>query len=143
MEKKELEHRYEHKYPGFKTVEQLNDKFRDVEINPKKPRLGQSNLSNTLQKGPYRVWNLDPSTSEAQKEDYTNQAEIQASQQVNQGQTSLKFAGKNLRVTNIDGRVKQERLYSSLPRVNPATDAYFYPNPSFLIHPRKYPRLKR
>lgn len=36
MDKQELEHRFEHKYPGFKTVEQLNEKFRDVDVNPKK-----------------------------------------------------------------------------------------------------------
>ena len=35
MDKKELEARYQHKFPGYKPASDLNNKFRDIEVNPK------------------------------------------------------------------------------------------------------------
>lgn len=50
---------------------------------------------------------------------------------------SVKVADKNLRVRNIDGRFKQTGVYDSINRMDRVKDAYFYPNPQYLIHPSK------
>ena len=42
MDKKEIETRYQHKYPGYKTVEKLNDKLRDVDLHGRSQANGDS-----------------------------------------------------------------------------------------------------
>lgn len=71
MDKKELETRYQHQYPGHKDVQKLNDKFRDVELNPKKSTLGTFNTKSFRTMGrptignktnPMRAWDLGESS---------------------------------------------------------------------------------
>lgn len=50
---------------------------------------------------------------------------------------TVKIADKNLRIKNVDGRTKQNDVYSSINRMDYLQDAYFYPNPKHLIHPCK------
>jgi len=53
------------------------------------------------------------------------------------GYNSVRIGDKNLRTRNITGYQKQPDMYSSMRGIDPDTDAYFYPNPSNIIHPCK------
>lgn len=50
---------------------------------------------------------------------------------------TVKVADKNMRIRNVSGRDKQPELYSTINRVDELQDAYFYPNPEYMVHPRK------
>ena len=159
MDKKELEARYQHKFPGYKPASDLNNKFRDIEVNPKAFKFNSQTTEDSNTYGiALNAAQIDNNHDQNQKSLLNSQG-IRWSQkhwQANNkfdskdnfmynttepndgaGVTSIRFAEKNLRIKNIDGNLKQQKLYSTLAKVNPKTDAYFYPNPSFLIHPGK------
>lgn len=151
MNKNEIETRYQHKYPGHKPLHQLNNKFRDMDINPKKSTQSTFHTQSFRTMGrptagnPVRGWDLGETSQGPRwtQRHWERQTKTKSDfepfeTEENFGKTSMRLGGKNLRIKNIDGRMKQRRLYSSMARVNPKTDAYFYPNPSFLIHPCKY-----
>lgn len=50
---------------------------------------------------------------------------------------SVRVADKNMRIRNVNGRTKQPELYSTINRVGEDQDAYFYPNPEYIVHPCK------
>jgi hypothetical protein len=130
MDKRELETRYQHNYPGYRKVQKLNDKFRDVELNPKKSTIptdksfrtmGRPNFSESK---PVRAWDIGEGTlgprwtQKHWETDRKRRSDFQQSEQFGEteseylgggngyGKNSVRLAGKNLRTKNIDGRMK-------------------------------------
>jgi len=131
MSKKDLETRHKHQYPGYKKLDKLNNKFRDIDMHGQSSFKGSVNSQTFRTMGqtqdqeafrktrgnyPVRGWDLGPGslgprwTQNHWEQDSKSRSDFRNTQeecdQEECRKTSIKVGGKNLRTKNVDGRMK-------------------------------------